>query len=88
LGSGFLEAVYQEAMEIELQKAEIPYEVQGSFIDLSVELSVWSVWSVVILNLEFLRAVLTGYGVQEALYADRPGILTLLKLHKFTKNCV
>ncbi|MDR1932621.1 MAG: GxxExxY protein [Spirochaetales bacterium] len=28
LGSGFLEAVYQEAMEIELQKAEIPYEVQ------------------------------------------------------------
>jgi GxxExxY protein len=28
LGSGFLEAVYQEALEIELQKAEIPYEAQ------------------------------------------------------------
>jgi GxxExxY protein len=28
LGSGFLEAVYQEALEIELGKAEIPYEAQ------------------------------------------------------------
>jgi GxxExxY protein len=28
LGSGFLEAVYQEALEIELQKAKIPYEAQ------------------------------------------------------------
>jgi GxxExxY protein len=26
LGSGFLEAVYQEALEIELEKAEIPFE--------------------------------------------------------------
>jgi GxxExxY protein len=26
LGIGFLEAVYQEALEIELKKAEIPYE--------------------------------------------------------------
>ncbi|MDR1972322.1 MAG: GxxExxY protein [Treponema sp.] len=28
LGSGFLEAVYQEALEIELRKAKIPYEAQ------------------------------------------------------------
>jgi GxxExxY protein len=28
LGSGFLEAVYQEALEIELEKARIPYETQ------------------------------------------------------------
>jgi GxxExxY protein len=28
LGFGFLEAVYQEAMEIELKKQNIPYEVQ------------------------------------------------------------
>jgi GxxExxY protein len=28
LGSGFLEAVYQEALEIELEKARIPYEAQ------------------------------------------------------------
>jgi GxxExxY protein len=28
LGSGFLEAVYQEALEIELEKAKIPYEAQ------------------------------------------------------------
>jgi len=28
LGFGFLEAVYQEAMEIELQKRSIPYEAQ------------------------------------------------------------
>jgi GxxExxY protein len=28
LGSGFLEAVYQEALEIELAKAKIPYEAQ------------------------------------------------------------
>jgi GxxExxY protein len=28
LGFGFLEAVYQEAMEIELKKRSIPYEVQ------------------------------------------------------------
>ncbi|MDR1388439.1 MAG: GxxExxY protein [Treponema sp.] len=28
LGSGFLEAVYQEAMEIELKKAMIPFESQ------------------------------------------------------------
>jgi GxxExxY protein len=26
LGIGFLEAIYQEALEIELKKAEIPYE--------------------------------------------------------------
>jgi GxxExxY protein len=28
LGAGFLEAVYQEALEIELRKAEIPFEPQ------------------------------------------------------------
>ncbi|GHU78144.1 GTP-binding protein [Spirochaetia bacterium] len=28
LGGGFLEAVYQEALEIELEKAKIPYESQ------------------------------------------------------------
>ena len=28
LGTGFLEAVYQEAMEIELEKAKIPFESQ------------------------------------------------------------
>ena len=28
LGFGFLEAVYQEAMEIELKKRDIPYEAQ------------------------------------------------------------
>ena len=28
LGSGFLEAVYQEALEIELKNAKIPYEAQ------------------------------------------------------------
>jgi GxxExxY protein len=28
LGSGFLEAVYQEALEIELEKAKIPYDAQ------------------------------------------------------------
>jgi GxxExxY protein len=28
LGSGFLEAVYQEAMEIELTKAKVPFEAQ------------------------------------------------------------
>ncbi|GHV93422.1 GTP-binding protein [Spirochaetia bacterium] len=28
LGCGFLEAVYQEALEIELQNAKIPYEAQ------------------------------------------------------------
>jgi GxxExxY protein len=28
LGSGFLEAVYQEALEIELEKAKIPFEAQ------------------------------------------------------------
>jgi GxxExxY protein len=28
LGSGFLEAVYQEALEIELRKAQIPFETQ------------------------------------------------------------
>jgi GxxExxY protein len=28
LGPGFLEAVYQEAMEIELQERSIPYEIQ------------------------------------------------------------
>jgi GxxExxY protein len=28
LGTGFLEAVYHEAMEIELQKAKIPFESQ------------------------------------------------------------
>ncbi|MDR0706729.1 MAG: GxxExxY protein [Treponema sp.] len=28
LGSGFLEAVYQEALEIELEKADIPFEAQ------------------------------------------------------------
>jgi GxxExxY protein len=28
LGSGFLEAVYQEALEIELKTAKIPYEAQ------------------------------------------------------------
>ncbi|MFP3090613.1 GxxExxY protein [Treponema sp. TIM-1] len=28
LGSGFLEAVYQEALEIELENAKIPYEAQ------------------------------------------------------------
>jgi GxxExxY protein len=28
LGSGFLEAVYQEALEIELENAQIPYETQ------------------------------------------------------------
>jgi GxxExxY protein len=28
LGSGFLEAVYQEAMEIELRKTGIPFEAQ------------------------------------------------------------
>jgi GxxExxY protein len=28
LGTGFLEAVYQEAMEIELKKAKIPFESQ------------------------------------------------------------
>ncbi|GHV73153.1 hypothetical protein AGMMS49940_04550 [Spirochaetia bacterium] len=27
-GSGFLEAVYQEALEIELKNAKIPYEAQ------------------------------------------------------------
>jgi GxxExxY protein len=28
LGSGFLESVYQEALEIELEKAKIPFEAQ------------------------------------------------------------
>ena len=30
LGSGFLEAVYQEALEIELRKGAIPFEAQSS----------------------------------------------------------
>ena len=31
LGAGFLESVYQEAFEIELQKQDIPYEREALF---------------------------------------------------------
>ena len=32
LGAGFLESVYSEALEIEFQKAEIPYEKEKSYL--------------------------------------------------------
>jgi GxxExxY protein len=49
LGIGFLEAVYQEALEIELKKAEIPYEREKPL----PALKFWYILPIYIQNMRF-----------------------------------